>query len=211
MIEIPIPQSHGLKQIRHREAHDLVGQPLKPPAAIRSGDRSSNDDPGRPAFAQRAHRGLHRRAGRDPVVDDDDGLATNRQPRAIAVVDVVAPFQLDALARGDLFDHIGRDAEGGDRLVAQHSHAPCGDGADRKFGMPGGAELPDEEHIERRTECVGDFERDRHASARQGQDDEVIAVLVVVERLGEAAAGVASIGKEGSRQCFCRISRAGRC
>ena len=62
------------------------------------------------------------------------------------------------------------------------------------------ADLAHQDQVERRGKCGGDFGRDRHAAARQGQHDRVF-VLERRECVGELAAGVGAIDeRHGSLQ-----------
>jgi hypothetical protein len=61
--------------------------------------------------------------------------------------------------------------------------------------VAGQTELPDDEHVERRTECSRHFEAHRNAAARERQDDNVVPAGEVLETLGQQGASFLSISK----------------
>ena len=146
-------------------------------------------------LAQCAHRRFHRRAGGEPVVDDDHGLARERWLRAIAVVRAVTPLELDTLALGDRLNRRRRDAERCDDIPAEDAHAPSRDRANREFRMTGGAQLPYQENVQRRAEPSSDCERDWHAAAGKRENQDLVLMAIPLEGFREALAGFVSIAK----------------
>ena len=70
-----------------------------------------------------------------------------------------------------------------------------GDGAESEFGLPGDAQLPDQEHVHRRTQKVGDDARNGHSAARKAQNDQVWPPFVFDQRLGQQPSGFFAIAK----------------
>ena len=103
----------------------------------------------------------------------------------VAAIQAVAAFQLEPLADRDLFDGGPWNAELGDEVFAQHAHAAARDGAHRQFRMTRNAELADEKHVERRMQSFRDLESDRHPTPRQREHDDVMAIRVLRQRVGE--------------------------
>ena len=54
-------------------------------------------------------------------------------------------------------------------------------------------ELSDQNDIQRRVQCAGDFIRDRHASARQCQDHDIVPAVKVSDVCGQLSAGVPAV------------------
>src|SRR6185436_8005339 len=101
---------------------------------------------------ERQDRGLHRRPGRQPIVDEHDGAIANWRTASRAAVERVATFQLNPFAHRDLFDERPRNPQIANQITTEDLNPSLGDGAHRQLRMPGNAELADEEHVERRPE-----------------------------------------------------------
>ena len=95
------------------------------------------------------------------------------------MVGLVAPFELAALTFRDLLDELWRNSKVGDGGVVEYLHAARGDGADREFRMSGGAELSDQEHVERRLERSGDLEGDGNATSRKSEHHDIVSLRVL--------------------------------
>ena len=95
------------------------------------------------------------------------------------MVGLVAPFELAALTFRDLLDELWRNSKVGDRGVVEYLHTARGDRADRKFRVPGGAELSHQEHIERRLERSGNFEADGNATSRKSEYHDIVSLPVL--------------------------------
>src|SRR5207247_2697524 len=107
--------------------------------------------------AQRRDCRLHRRSRRETVVDDDDRAVAQRGKRPAASVEAVPTTELEVLADRDLLDERARNAKFTDEILGKDADAAGSDGAHRKLGMPGHAELTDEEDVERRVERLSHF------------------------------------------------------
>jgi hypothetical protein len=127
-------------------------------------------------LAKREHGRFHRRSGRETIVDDDGRFALERDQRTTEMVGLVAPFELAALTFRDPFDELRRNSKIGDGVVVDDLHAARGDGADREFRMSWGAELSDQEHVQRRVERSGDLEGDGNATSRKSEYDDVVSL-----------------------------------
>jgi putative phosphoribosyl transferase len=187
-------------------------------ATVGGADRSGHDDLRRVMLPQRADRGLHRRAGRQAIVDHNHCPAAQRRLRTIAVVRLVAPFELDLLASDDLIHHRWWDAKGRNIVLAQHPHATGGNCADGELGLSWGPKLSYEEDIERCAKGLRDLEGDRDPTARECEDDDVVPIGVAGQCLGEPLSSLMPIAKwcirhmvllNGRFQCNRRSSRAG--
>jgi hypothetical protein len=64
--------------------------------------------------------------------------------------------------------------------------------------MPGDADLADDQSIQGGREGVGDDRGDRHATAREAEDDDIVAIGVLVEGASELPSGVESILEQRS-------------
>lgn len=179
LVEYLIPESDGVEWLGRLRADDLVSNGAQPLTALDGPHRRGHDDPRRMMLAKREHGRFHRRSGRETIVDDDGRFALERDFRTTDVVGLVAPFELAAFTLRDLFDELRRNSKIVDGVVVEHLHAARGDGADREFRISGGAELSDQEHVERRLERSGDFEGNRNATSRKREYNDVLSLRVL--------------------------------
>ncbi|GIU89668.1 MAG: hypothetical protein KatS3mg010_0767 [Acidimicrobiia bacterium] len=114
--------------------------------------------------------------------------------RPIAPEPARPPLQLGALPPlhlGELrVGHLRRT----DDLLVHDAHPALADRAHPELGLEGHAELADDDHVERRTERGRDLVRDRDATARQAEHDDVVAPERL-QALGEALPGVTPVGE----------------
>jgi hypothetical protein len=111
------------------------------------------------------------------------------------VVRLVASFELDLLTRDDLIHYRRRYAKGRNDVLAQHPHATGGDCADGKLRMSWSPKLSYQEDVERCAKGLRDFEGDRDPAARECEDDDVVAIGVAGQCLGEPLSSLMPIAK----------------
>ena len=70
-----------------------------------------------------------------------------------------------------------------------------GDGAESELGLPGDAQLADQEHVQGRAEKVGHDARHGHAASRKAQNHQVWPPFVFNERLGQQPAGFFAVAE----------------
>ena len=80
-------------------------------------------------------------------------------------------------------------------ILLQNADAATRDRSHGQFLMARDAELAHQKHIHRSAESGRDFGGDRHSSARQRQNDDVIAARVFRQARREHATGVTAIGE----------------
>ena len=84
----------------------------------------------------------------------------------VAAVERLTTLELDALPRDrvvhECLGHAGLVEEG----LVEHAHSAARDGAHGELALPREAELPDDEHVERRIEPAGDLTTDDDAATR---------------------------------------------
>ena len=192
LAEVPVPVSDAHQLPRNGVADDLVGLLAQHVEPGRRPDRNGHDDPCRPAGAESPDGDEIGQAGRHAVVDDD------HRPAADVGGRVGAPEELDrvadapALALDDPVELLLCHAEApGDRRV-ERGGAVLGEGPDAELGLRRGADLADDEHVERRAEGARDLRRDRHAATGKG-DDERPLPDEAIEQDGEAAPRVSAV------------------
>ena len=209
-----VPHAHGVEGLRRDHAHDLVHLVAELVAGLRRRRRHTHDQAGRSLPAQRGGGGAHGRAGRQPVVDEDDRPVPHVGRRAVVAVGPLAPLQLRLLPGGHRLDRLGRDAQRVDHVRVEHARAARGESAHGQLFVAGHPQFAHQEDVERRTERLRDLEADRDAAARQRQHDHVGATGVVLQPGRQLPARIGSIAKihgvPGAPQTACQAGVAGR-
>ena len=177
--ELLVPESNGVERLRHRDTDDLVSHSSQSLAGLTRPDWHGDNDARRGMLPQRQDRRLHRRAGREPIINEDDRPIANDSRAATASVQRVAPFQLETFAHGDLFDESVRNPQIPNQVAAQDLDAAGGDRPHRELRMTGPAEFPNEKDVERGFESPRDFVSDRDAASRKPEHDHVRAICVL--------------------------------
>ena len=157
----------------------LAASRRRPPRRRFRRNRSARS-PGRPTgaattiaagcqAAERHDGRLHRRAGRQAVVDHRITVRATSGALAAGPVLAIAAVQLEPLAGGHLLDERRRDGQVRMRSRSRTSTPPSATAPIASSGWPGHAKLPDEEDVERRVERRGDLGAPparRHAAGR---------------------------------------------
>jgi len=198
LAEVFVPESDGVERLGRHGTHDFVGLAQQRRARVARRDRHGDDDARRVTGGERFHRRPHRRAGGQAVIDEDHGAAGEIRIRAVAPVRALAPVQFREFPCRDAIDRAVVERQPADDVVVDHAHAAARDGAHGEFLVARHAEFADDEYVERRAERPGDLGGDRHAAARQAENDHVVAVSVLAQMAGKHPAGLAAIA-ESSR------------
>jgi hypothetical protein len=196
LVEVVIPAANRTERLRSAGADNLVGFRSERGAGVGRSYGDGHDDPARFALAQGGDGRPHARAGRQPVINQDDDVARHVGRRAVDAVSALAPLELGQLVLGDLVDELRRDVQAAHHLVVEHARAAGGDGPQRQLFHAGHAKLSNEENVQGGPQRAGHQESHRHATARQGQHDHVVTSGVALELLGQFPAGVESVAKE---------------
>ena len=169
-----------------------VPQPI---ARLARRDRHGDDQARRAAGGEGAAGGLHRGARGEPVVHDDRDAAVDGHAGPAAAIGGQPPIQFGPFPRGGAID-VGRaEAEAAQHVLVDERHAVLRDGADGQLRLIGRAELPHQQHVQRRRQRPRHLGRHRHAAASEAEDDHVGAVGVGGEPRGQRAPGVDAIGE----------------
>ena len=112
----------------------------------------------------------HRRTGGDAIVYDNHSPPGNGGHGALASVNLFPPLKFHGLPLDDRIHLLSAQAQHRDHVVAKHLDATASDGPHRHLLVAGDSELANDEHVERFSEHFGDFCRDRHSAARQGEE-----------------------------------------
>jgi hypothetical protein len=142
-------------------------------------------------------------AGGQPVVDDDDGAALNRLGGPAPTVAGHPPCRLGPFGPDDVGEVFGgqADAGDGDQGRVEHHDAHFSDGAQGQLGLPGAAELADDQDIQGRAERPGHLGGHRHPTAGQASHDRRLQPELV-ESPGQLAARIGPIPNRISTHPF---------
>ena len=77
--------------------------------------------------------------------------------------------------------------------MIEDADAAGGDGPHRQLAMTGHAQFADEEDVELGPEGLGHLERDRHASPREPEHHDIVAIHVALELPGQLSSRVAPV------------------
>ena len=92
---------------------------------------------------------------------------------------------------------LGRvDTGGSHDVVADDEHVALTDGTHAQLGLPGHAELPHDEHLQRSVESDGDLEGHGHAATGQTEHHR-IGEVAPGQLLAQRSAGGAAVGEGG--------------
>lgn len=117
------------------------------------------------------------------------------------MIGLVAPIELAALTFRDLLDVLWRNSKIRDSGVVEYLYAARGDGADRELRMSGGAELSDQERVERRLERSGNLESDGNATSRKSEHHDVVSLRVLRQESCEVLPSFPAIPVAGTGTC----------
>ena len=158
--------------------------------------RDGHDDASGLEPAHGRDGGLHRRAGREPVVHQDHGAAAHLERRAVVAIEPALCASSSSSSRAATA-WITRNGGFSARITSSLSNKDPSrrDGAHRQLLVARHAQLADHEDVERGLERLGDFEGDGHAAARQGQYQHVRATGVRDQLFGEFSAGLGTISE----------------
>ncbi len=108
-------------------------------------------------------------------------------------------MQFVGLPLGDLAQLIGGDPQAAQHVVVDH-HAPtAGQRSDGELLVARGAELADDERVQRRAQRVGHLVGDRNAAARQAEHHHVGSAPIGLQQTGENLSGLVPVLEDPPR------------
>jgi hypothetical protein len=169
-------------------------------AADRGMPHGHGDDHPRGAeTAGHLHRGVHRRPGRQPVVDQNHRASGHGGRGAAGPVEPLAPGELDALLCGDPGHLLLVQPQLRDQLLREHPNLSARDRPHRELLLPRHTQLAHEQGIERGVERASDLGGDRHSAPRKAEDRDVRRAPVAGESLRQPPTRVAPVTKPHRR------------
>lgn len=175
------------------QAADFIRLAIQQLAGFRGAGRNRDYDASGTELAQRRHGGPHRRAGGEPVVDDDHFAPAHVERRALATERALATRELDELELHESLDLLGREPQRLQHVLVHHACSAGGERAHGELLVPGHAELAYDEDVERRAQRPRYLGRYRNSAARQREHDHIVATGVTPQRIRELSPGVPPI------------------
>src|SRR5580700_1692700 len=194
--EVPVVKADGVERFGRVDADYPVDDSAKRGARPPRGDRHGSDDRCGFARSQRRRRGAHRRSGRKPVVDDDDGLTGDPWLRTRLAVRAFAAAHFAHLTVDDFLQRFVIDAERSDQLFVDDARSFVGERTHCELFVARYAELAHDVDVERQAQAARHFTPDRNAAARQRQNDCVRVARIAGERLGELPPRIGAVSEE---------------
>lgn len=124
LVEVLVKAAHGEERGRGRHADDVVGPALQIVEPVGGSHGHGDDDARGTSPARRFDRGHHRRARRQPVVDEDDRPPLELERRLVVAVGAFPAPQLALLALDDAAHGFGGHAEAAEESLVEDADSP---------------------------------------------------------------------------------------
>src|SRR5690606_8586623 len=148
-------------------------------------------------LAQRADGRKHAGTRRCAVVHEYDDALPEAPGRSASAIQSFATRELCLLAGLDAPQCFLAHQSG--QVFVPHRDATRGDCADGELGLTWRTERAHDHHIERCRQTSSDLEGNRHAAARQAEDDDVVSRTKCFQTRGELASRGRSVRKAAHR------------
>ena len=194
--EVSIPETNGAEVLRHRQGHDAIGEFFESRHRVLCSDRYRQHDLSRSSCPGRQDGRSRRVPGRQAIVDHNRHTAFQIYLWAPSSISFDPPSELDSLLVLDGGQVFVPDSQVADQVIIQHSHTVLGDCSDPQFGPSGGAELANDDDVERAGQVGCD--RGTHDNAASGEaKNNRLSISVLAEPVGELRACVDAIVEHG--------------
>ena len=169
--EVVVPLPDGAELVRLERADEDVGRRRHAPAGVGRADRNCGDHQCGFGRSHCIQRHLHGRAGRQAIVDDDDGSSGQRHGRSVPTQPHLPVLQLGARPRGQCVDVATTQSEPGHEVVVEDGQPAGRHCTDGQLTLPWGTDLAHGQHIELRAEAGSNGRGDRHPATGQAEHD----------------------------------------
>ena len=196
--EVPVELTHCEERRRGLQTDHLVrhrGQLIERGSW---GDRHSQDHPPRPLRPSHRARRSCGGAGCDTVVHHDGDPPYQGRSGTVPAKTAGSPFELESLPLLDGHQLGVVDPCHADHPIVDDADAALADGAHGELRLEPHAELPDDNHVERRTEQPSHLGPHRYPTSGQTEHDHIVA-LEVLEPSGESPPGLHPVAESHSR------------
>jgi hypothetical protein len=194
--EVSIPETNGAEVLRHRQGHDAIGESFESRHRVLRSDRYRQDD----LFSSSWPGGQDGRPGRVPgcqaIVDHNRHTALEVYFGASSSISFDPPCELDSLLVLDGGQMFVLDSEVVDQIIVQHSYTVLGDCSDPQFGSSGGAELANDDDVERAGQVGCDRGTNNNAASGEAKNNR-LSISVLAEPVGELRSCVDTIVEHG--------------
>jgi len=193
--KVLIPKPDSSERFRRLGTHDFVRLPLEILACFWRGNRDRHYESFRTKLPNRSRGCQHRRAGRQPVIDENHDPPLNFNRTFARAIGTLAAFKLFLFPFNDSFKALLIDTQGPKKLLVQYAYSSTCDCAQCKLLVPGHAELPYQKYVKRSFQRLCNFERYRNPASRQGEHDYSGIPAKVAEFPSQSTTGIASVSE----------------
>ncbi len=191
---------HRTERVRGQRAHHDIDLPAELRASVLGTNGYRDNELQRVLPAHRGDRGPHGGTGGQSVVDDDHHPIPQVRRRTSSPVLEGPAVQFEQLAVAYRIEVGGRDTQSGNDCVVRNHLNPVtngGNGTHGQLRLTGYSELADDQDIQRCTQGTRDLHRDRHSTARQSENDHIVATHVPAQQSRQRPAGSRPVGEPG--------------
>ena len=194
--EVVVPLADSIEDLRRRHEGARISRLGQNIAGAHGHDRGRGHDDGRLMLPQGQNRGLHSGARRDAVIDQQDGSAAERREGAVAAVEPLAASELSLLHHRHLVEGSPVNAKTTHDFSVHYPNAAAGDRSHGEFRLPGHADLPNHEDVQRGAERLCDLVCDRNSATREAKNHQIRTPSEVGQSCRELSAGVPTIQEQ---------------
>ena len=203
LTKVPVEGADRTEGFGYLQADHPVGLCAKIHDGVRRADRRSQYHLARLQRTETPQGGPHGCSGCHAVVNHDDSSAPQVGERSSADIELAAPTQFSEFLIPCPIELVLRHAghpndilvSDNDRIGAVHHGASC------EFRLPGYADLPHQQQLQRRIEGPGHSRSDGHPAPRQGEHERT-GGLELGQRVGQLPSSVSSVGKAHGNTSF---------
>ena len=194
--EISIPETNGAKVLRHRQGHDTIGEFFESCHRVLCSDRYRQDDLFRLSGAGGQDGRPRRVPGRQAIVDHNRHTAFQIYLWAPLSISLDPPSELNSLPVLDGGQMLVLNSQIADQIIVQHPYTMLGDCSDTQFGTSGGAELANDDDVERAGQVGCNRDANNNAASGEAKNNR-LSISVLTEPVAELRSCVGAIVEHG--------------
>jgi hypothetical protein len=171
------------------------------------GRRYGDEDPGRVKLPKGVDCGMHARAGREPVIDENHDFVADVRRGSPFPVGALPSSQLTSFLLGNALYNLRAYPQAPDHIVIDDDHAAARDRPHRQLAIARDAKLAYQEHVEWGPQRTRYFECHRNSASRKSEDDHIATVPVALEEAGKHTTCLSPIPEETVRHLDTTLRR----
>lgn len=195
LTEVHVPLSNRDKVFRLHQGEDLISLTGQPGARGRRCCRNGDDETLGLVQSHCANGRGHRRARGDTIVDQENDASANLWRDLMAAVGKLATPELLLFPRDNLVNQFPGDLKFLDDVLVDDADTTRGDRAKRVFLMTWNTKFSNHKDIQWHLETARNFERNRDATPRQRECQNVVATRKLDKLIRQQAPSLDPISK----------------